>query len=100
LHNRLNLAAVLRAKASPLGEQEIDGAFVVVVATLEKRVGIKEGLQAVFCRATLEKSMIEKRKLSLGTKSRWSRAMTHALSIVQRNGRIRNESSSGGGQHD
>jgi len=50
LHDCLNFTAILRALPSSFCEEEIDGALFVPVATLEKRVRIKDELQAIFCR--------------------------------------------------
>jgi hypothetical protein len=54
LHNRLNLAAILTAWAGWFREKEIDGALFVAVVALKKSVSIKDGLQAIFCRAMFE----------------------------------------------
>jgi hypothetical protein len=48
LHNCLNLAAILRALPSSLCEEEIDCALLVAIATLEKRVGVKEKIAGGF----------------------------------------------------
>jgi len=54
LYNCLNLSPVPRALPSSFRQEEIDGALIVVVATLEKSVSAKEGLHAVLGRSALK----------------------------------------------
>jgi hypothetical protein len=54
LYDCLNFSPIPHALPSSLGQEEIDGALVVVVTTLEKRVSIKEELKAILCRPTLK----------------------------------------------
>ena len=54
LHKCLNFAAILSPLSTSFGEEEIDGALLVAVATLEESVTAKDGLKALFCLLTFE----------------------------------------------
>ncbi|HTC37102.1 MAG TPA: hypothetical protein VK724_27225 [Bryobacteraceae bacterium] len=55
LHHRLNLAAILCSFPSSFREKEINCSLFVAVAALEKRVVLKERLQAIFGDPALKK---------------------------------------------
>jgi hypothetical protein len=96
LHDSLDLPAVPHSTPNSLDEQKLNGAFIIVVATFQKGVAIKEGSQPVLRSPAFEEILPDRfgnqnsreEKLSFGRRSRWSSAITHELSIVQRRSRI------------
>lgn len=47
LNNRLHLSPVFRSLPFSLGQQELDRAVIVIVATLKKGIGIEEGRKPI-----------------------------------------------------
>lgn len=54
LYDCLNFSTILRALPGSFRQEEIDGALVVVVATLEKSICVKEEVHAVLCRSAFK----------------------------------------------